>query len=91
MSQDPMTFVVEALRQMNFDVENAGPGTVLGPAGIDLDSLAVAELLLRIEDTYGVTFDEDDTEGLATLTLGHLAEDISRRRRTAVNAGGGGH
>jgi acyl carrier protein len=86
MSQEVIAFTIDALRQMNFDVEGAGAQTVLGPAGIDLDSLAVAELALRIEDGFGVKFAEEDVDGLATLTLGEFAADVAGRLRPATTA-----
>ena len=79
MSDEVVTFTIDALRQMNFDVEDADPGTVFGPAGIDLDSMAVAELALRVEDTYGVKFSEEDLEGLAVMTIGEFATEVTTR------------
>jgi acyl carrier protein len=79
MSDEVVTFTIDALRQMNFDVEDADPGTVFGPAGIDLDSMAVAELALRVEDTYGVKFSEEDLEGLAVMTIGEFATEVITR------------
>lgn len=84
MSQEVIAFTIDALRQMNFDVEGAGAQTVLGPAGVDLDSLAVAELALRIEDGFGVKFAEEDVDGLATMTLGEFAADVAGRIRPPV-------
>ena len=52
---------------------------LLGPSGADLDSLAVSELALRIEEQYGVTFDDDDVETLAIMTLGEFAAEVSAR------------
>lgn len=79
MSDEVVTFTIDALRQMNFDVEDADPGTVFGPAGIDLDSMAVAELALRVEDSYGVKFSEEDLEGLAVMTIGEFATEVTTR------------
>lgn len=79
MSADVVAFTIESLRQMNFDVDGAGADTVFGPAGVDLDSLAVAELALRVEDAYGVKFGEEDMERLAIMTLGEFAADVSAR------------
>jgi acyl carrier protein len=79
MSDEVVSFTIDTLRQMNFDVEDADPGTVFGPAGIDLDSMAVAELALRVEDTYGVKFSEEDLEGLAVMTIGEFATEVTGR------------
>lgn len=79
MSDEVVTFTIDALRQMNFDVEGADAQTVFGPAGVDLDSMAVAELALRIEDAYGVKFGEEDMEGLAIMTIGEFGAEVVRR------------
>ncbi|MFC0530792.1 phosphopantetheine-binding protein [Phytohabitans kaempferiae] len=86
MSADVVAFTVEALRQMNFDVDGADRETVFGPAGVDLDSLAVAELALRVEDAYGVKFGEEDMERLAIMTLGEFAADVAARAATLDGA-----
>jgi acyl carrier protein len=65
-------FVVDALREMNYDVDGIDDTTPLGPAGVDLESLALAELAVRMEDRYGVTFDENDLERVAAMTVGEL-------------------
>jgi acyl carrier protein len=85
MSDEVVTFTVDALRQMNFDVEDADRETVFGPAGVDLDSMAVAELALRIEDAYGVKFSEEDMEGLAVMTIGEFATEVTARSDSLVS------
>ena len=79
MSDEVIAFTLGALHEMNFDTDGADARTVLGPAGIDLDSLAVAELALRLEDRYGVKFAEEDMEVVTTMTLGELANDVATR------------
>jgi acyl carrier protein len=79
MSADVVAFTIEALREMNFDVNGADADTVFGPAGVDLDSLAVAQLALRVEDAYGVRFGEEDMEQLAIMTLGEFAAEVTAR------------
>jgi len=79
MSNEVIAFTIDALRQMNFDVDDADSGTVFGPAGIDLDSIAVAELALRIEDEYGVKFGEEDLEGLPVMSIGEFAAEVTSR------------
>jgi acyl carrier protein len=79
MSTDVVAFTIEALREMNFDVDGAGVDTVFGPAGVDVDSLGVAQLALRVEDAYGVQFGEEDMERVAIMTLGEFAAEVSAR------------
>lgn len=84
MSADVFAFTIDALRQMSFDVEGASDSTVFGPAGVDLDSLAVAELALRVEDAFGVKFAEEDMERVAIMTLGEFARDVVARQSATV-------
>jgi len=48
--------------------------TTLGPAGLDLESLAVAELAVRVEDEYGVKFTDEEQES-GTYAGGPLSFD----------------
>lgn len=88
MSDEVVAFTISTLGQMNFDVEDAGAETVFGPAGVDLDSMAVAELALRIEDTYGVKFGEEELEALATMTIGEFATEVTSRSGSAAELDG---
>jgi acyl carrier protein len=88
MSDQVVAFTIEALREMNFDVDDAGVETVFGPAGIDLDSMAVAELALRTEDAFRVKFSEEELEGLAVMTIGEFAAAITARSGSAAQPDG---
>ncbi|GAA1826637.1 hypothetical protein GCM10009682_52770 [Luedemannella flava] len=79
MSSEISTFVVESLKEMNYDVEGITETTTLGPAGADLESLALAELTVRVEDRFGVTFSEDEAEELAGMTVGEFAAAVAAR------------
>ncbi|HLX48748.1 MAG TPA: acyl carrier protein [Streptosporangiaceae bacterium] len=79
-------FVVDALAAMNYDVSEVTGDTDLGPAGLDLESLAVAELAVQVEDKFGVKFTDDDTEQLALMTLDEFSAEVARR--IGVTAGG---
>jgi acyl carrier protein len=65
-------FVIDSLREMNYNVDGVDDETMLGPAGVDLESLALAELAVRMEDRYGVRFEEDELERVAAMTIGEL-------------------
>jgi acyl carrier protein len=86
MDDEVRQFVVEALRAMNYDVSEVTGDTDLGPAGLDLESLAVAELAVQVEDKFGVRFTDDDTEQLALMTLDEFSTEVGKR--IAVTAGG---
>jgi acyl carrier protein len=78
-------FIINALKQMNYDVSDVTGDTDLGPAGLDLESLAVAELAVRVEDQFGLKFTDEDGEELALMTLDEFTAEVARR--IAVPAG----
>ncbi|MEU3498153.1 acyl carrier protein [Kitasatospora cineracea] len=87
MSADINRFIVKSLAEMNYDTSEISDETPLGPSGLDLESLALAEIAIQVEDEYGVRIDEDETEQLALMTLGELAAEIARRA-SLIQAGG---
>ncbi|MEU1606415.1 phosphopantetheine-binding protein [Micromonospora matsumotoense] len=78
-ADDVLAFTIQALREMNYYTDDTDADSMLGPSGVDLDSLAVSELALRVEDQFGVTFDDDDIETLAIMTLGEFAAEVAKR------------
>ncbi len=86
MDEEIRQFVVNALKEMNYDVSEVTGDTDLGPAGLDLESLAVAELGVLVEDKFGVKFSDEDAEQLALMTLDEFTADVASR--VAVLAGG---
>jgi acyl carrier protein len=79
MSTEIRQFVLDSLREMNYDVEGVDDDTTLGPAGADLESLALAELAVRVEDAYGVKFTEEESEELAGMTVGEFCATVASR------------
>jgi acyl carrier protein len=47
--------------------------------GLDVDSLSLIELTLRLESRFGVEIPDTDIEPLAALTLGGLVAEVVRR------------
>lgn len=86
MQDDIRDFVIDALKQMNYDVSGVTGDTALGPAGLHLESLAVAELAVLAEDRFDVVFSDDEAEQLLFMTIAELTADLMRR--IAVPAGG---
>jgi acyl carrier protein len=80
-------FVLDSLAEMNYDVTGIDDDTTLGPAGADLESLALAELAVRVEDRYGVKFSEDESEELAGMTVGEFCSTVAGRVGLATTAG----
>ena len=80
-------FVIAALREMNYDVSGVTGDTVLGPAGLDLESLALADLAVQVEEQYGVKFELDDMESTALMTIDEFTAEVSSRMNgTAVGS-----
>ena len=79
MRDQVRAFVVEQLADMNYDVEEVDDDTTLGPAGLDLESLALADLSVRVEDRYGLKFDDDESEKLALMTVGEFTAMVAAR------------
>ena len=79
MRTDVRQFVIEAIAAMNYPVDDVDADTPLGSAGIDLESLAVAELAVRVEDEFGVKFADEEAEEMAAMTVGEFANAILAR------------
>jgi acyl carrier protein len=78
-------FLIGAIAAMNYPVDDVTTDTPLGSAGVDLESLAVAELAVRVEDEYGVKFADEESEAVAAMSIGELAAAIvSRMAKTAA-------
>lgn len=88
MTDEIRRFVIDSLTEMKYDVTGIDDDTTLGPAGADLESLALAELTVRVEDRYGVQFDDDEAEALATSTVGELCAAVAARLETASATAG---
>jgi acyl carrier protein len=72
-------FLMSALGEMNYETGEITGDTVLGPEGLDLESLAVAELAVRIEDEYGVSFSDEEMAEFRTATLDEFVAAVARR------------
>ncbi len=79
MRAEVRAFVIEQLTDMNYDVEGIDDDATLGPAGVDLESLALADLAVRVEDQYGLTFAEEESEKLALMTVGEFTTMVASR------------
>ncbi|WP_405108291.1 acyl carrier protein [Micromonospora sp. NBC_01405] len=79
MRDDVRVFVIEQLTDMNYDIDDIDDDTTLGPSGVDLESLALADLSVRVEDRYGLKFADDESEKLALMTVGEFTTMIADR------------
>ena len=76
-------FVLDSLTDMNYSIDDIDDDTPLGPAGADLESLALAELAVRVEDRFGVKFDDDEAEMLTGMTVGEFCLAVAPRTQPA--------
>jgi acyl carrier protein len=76
-------FLLESLSEMNYDTSDIEDDTTFGPAGANLESLALAELAVRMEDRFGVRIDDDEAEMMAAMTVGELCAAVAERAATA--------
>ena len=83
MIDEVRQFVLDSLTEMNYSIDDIDDDTVLGPAGADLESLALAELVVRVEDRFGVKFEEDEIETLAGMTVGEFCRAVVLRIQPA--------
>lgn len=88
MRTEVYAFVVESLKDMNYDVDDIDDDTTLGPAGVDLESLALADLAVRVEDRYGLKFADDESEKLALMTVGEFTATVAERVANATSSQG---
>ena len=79
MTTEVRRFVIASLEEMNYDVEGIDDDTTLGPAGVDLESLALADLSVRVEDRFGVRFSDHESEQLALMTVGEFTTEVAGR------------
>ena len=73
------TFAFEALKEMNYDISSFDGETLLGPAGADLESLALAELGVRLEERFGIRFSDDELDEIAALTIDEFCATVAER------------
>lgn len=83
MKDEVYKFVIASLADMNYSVDGVDSETAIGPAGVDLESLSIAELGVRIEDQYGVRFADDEVEKVASMTIGEFVDLVIERHEAA--------
>ncbi|MBO0804527.1 MAG: acyl carrier protein [Nocardiopsaceae bacterium] len=79
-------FVLHAItNDMNhpLDLGEITDDSPLGADGIDLDSLSLIELTLRIEHRFGVQFPDTDIEPVGAMKLRELVDDVIARSAAA--------
>ncbi|MET9643858.1 acyl carrier protein [Streptomyces syringium] len=79
MSTETREFVLDVLRELNYEVDGVTDATPLGDEGLELESLTLAEVTMRLEEKYDVQFTDEELEGLAKVTLGDFVSQIVDR------------
>lgn len=87
MTDEIRQFVLDSLVEMNYSIDDIDNDTALGPSGADLESLALAELAVRVEDRFGVKFNDDEAEQLAAMTVGEFSAAVAARIEPAAASG----
>jgi acyl carrier protein len=77
-----LTTITDSMN-LPLDLDEIDDDSPLGSTGIDLDSLSVIELSLRLESRFGVKFPETDIEPVGAMTLGALVDDVITRGAVA--------
>ena len=86
-SKDVREFVVTTLvQEMNLfvDTDALTDDSPIGTGGIDLESLSLVELMLRLEREYDVKIPDSDIEAIGSMTLGQLVDDVLKRTASAA-------
>lgn len=85
LSAEIRDFVMKSLVEMDpgLDVGELDDDSTLGPAGADLDSLVLAELVVRVEEQYGVKFSSDENEQMPGFTIGEFCDLVAAHERAA--------
>ena len=82
LERDIREFVLTTVSQdMNLlsSTDHITDESPVGAGGLDLDSLSLIELTLRIEERFQVPIPDTDIEPLGAMTLGELVAELVRR------------
>ena len=87
MKDEIRAFIVQTLLDMNlgYEADEIQDDTVLGTEGLDLESLAMAEVAVRVEDRFGVEFGPDEAERLALMTVSEFVATVDERVGRTTN------
>ncbi|MBT2472566.1 acyl carrier protein [Streptomyces sp. ISL-66] len=88
MSTPVRAFVVNTLETMNLDTADLTDATPIGDDGLELESLTTAELVMQVEEEFGVKFSDEDVEALQAMTVGEFIAQVEQRT-TQVTAEAG--
>ena len=87
MEEQVKSFVLSFIKNVmniEFDEDEVTDDTPLGAGGLDLESLALVELGMAVENKYKFKFPEEDQEFMLTVTLGQFVAETVRRQALTV-------
>ncbi|MEU7366190.1 acyl carrier protein [Streptomyces hygroscopicus] len=64
------------------DTDEITDDSPMGTGGIDIDSLGLIELVLRLERRFHVKFPDSDIEQVGAMNLGELVNEVVERGGT---------
>jgi acyl carrier protein len=87
MTTEIRQFLIDSLADMNYDVTDLDDDQQLGPAGLDLESLAIAEIALRFDDQFGVKFGDEEAAALSGMTVAEFCAAVAERLPAKATSG----
>lgn len=75
--------LVETLNLVDVELEDITPDTTFFHTGLGLDSIDILELVVMIEESYGVRIENRELGERVFTTVGNLANYISSCREDA--------
>ncbi|MGA5700050.1 acyl carrier protein [Peterkaempfera bronchialis] len=81
MDTDIRSFVIGIISEIDPEItEDVADDQPLGPGGLELESLALVELLVQVEHEYNVKIADEDPAAQPTATLGEFVAAVAQRR-----------
>lgn len=81
------SFVIGIISEINPGVtEDVSDDLALGPGGLELESLALVELLVQVEHEFDAKIADEDPAAQPTATLGEFVAAVARARDGAEAA-----
>ncbi|MFD5029195.1 acyl carrier protein [Streptomyces sp. NPDC058405] len=81
MESQIRSFVIGIIGEIDPTVDDTVSDDLpLGPGGLELESLALVELLVQVEHEYGAEIRDEDPAAQPTATLGEFVAAVARSR-----------
>ncbi|MFG2298609.1 acyl carrier protein [Streptomyces sp. NPDC048603] len=81
---DIRSFVIGIISEISPDVtDDVSDDLPLGPGGLELESLALVELLVQVEHEFNAKIADEDPAAQPTATLGEFVAAVAQARDSA--------